>query len=508
MLGSWEGSDAFHPATDFLCKHLVYNFKRAKRSDCDDCIRLLNLLREVFNCFPRKMVQELCENILRLLSLQVELLSHCALGAVERLCTGNEDACHKRSVRLDASNSAGASVPTVTFPVKMNAQLIGALFEHAPAASHAAATVQWIRTCVEAHVLLARRDGLLGIRNLERLLRALLDLTLSESHDVVGSAVKALHVATTEILPCSPRDMAYDAATKQPDDNPVVRCVRVVASSLKYRHKQQWGAMLDLVRDVVETMGDLAAFLGRTLIISACELRATDAFAQREQVDRLMACAIKTMGVRAFLDIVPLGLDDALRAPTGFHLPAAWLLALVRDNICVGDDLAYYAEHLVPLAQKYTLEVERLRALDARARDAATAERFKAVEVVCGQLWAMLPMFMRAHAGTDLTAGLGKIAKILGMALASYAFLRPTVCNALAVCISSHLLLRQTVSDAADARIVDNNLKCIASFAKNFLPILFNMLKDTPASQRAYIKVTINRYSEKSLNGDDDANCT
>ena len=84
----------------------------------------------------------------------------------------------------------------------------------------------------------------------------------------------------------------------------------------------------------------------------------------------------------------------------------------------------------------------------------------KIYETLYKQVWDLLPAF--CNNATDIAASFKALARTLGTALSDNATVRPIACQSLVMLIQS-------------STKVDADRQAVASFAKNFLPILFNI---------------------------------
>lgn len=157
------------------------------------------------------------------------------------------------------------------------------------------------------------------------------------------------------------------------------------------------------------------------------------------------------MGARAFLDVLPLDIEPQLAQPKE-RFERVWLLPVLKEHLR-GGELAYFAEHLLPLAAQTLALSEQLAAngLELLA---------KTYHTLYLQIWALLPAFMRSP--TDVSTGFRQVARVLGTALETRPELQGVVCSSL------QMLIRAVQDDEAGCAAV-------AQYAKNFLPLFFNL---------------------------------
>lgn len=160
--------------------------------------------------------------------------------------------------------------------------------------------------------------------------------------------------------------------------------------------------------------------------------------------------AIQKMGPRLVLEAVPLQLDKELSGACNF--PRSWLLPVLKDNV-KDTELKYFFDVMLPLSAN-------LRTKAISLREAGKLLESKVYDTLQLQIWDLLPGFCTRP--TDLCQSFKSVARILGVALTERPDLRLTVCQALRL-----LVLKS--SDNAE------NSKELSSYAKNYLPILFNL---------------------------------
>ena len=178
---------------------------------------------------------------------------------------------------------------------------------------------------------------------------------------------------------------------------------------------------------------------------------------------------VKLVGGPQLLSVYPLTVEqgDVVSIPNG------WLLPILRDHITHAE-LKYFVTHLVPVtstlrAREETLKKEKGRELDWR---------------VCFnleyQIWALLPSFCKHPTG--VTESFKMMAKTLGGLISCRPEIRELLCTALVTLINT---------------VEESEKEELAKFAKNFLPILFNLFLAEPKDDdppRKPVKDAIEAY--------------
>jgi hypothetical protein len=96
--------------------------------------------------------------------------------------------------------------------------------------------------------------------------------------------------------------------------------------------------------------------------------------------DSCLGAAIRSLGPRNFLELLPLNLDQ----PENSEQRREWLLASLRQHMSKGD-IAYFASHIVP---------EMKRARELMHEQGATPSQGTGPGALYRKLWALLPAFL------------------------------------------------------------------------------------------------------------------
>ncbi|XP_073858467.1 RRP12-like protein isoform X5 [Macaca fascicularis] len=206
---------------------------------------------------------------------------------------------------------------------------------------------------------------------------------------------------------------------------------------------------------------------------SLCDLRLSPHFPHTAALDQAVGAAVTSMGPEVVLQAVPLEIDGSEET---LDFPRSWLLPVIRDHV-QETRLGFFTTYFLPLAN--TL---KSKAMDL-AQAGSTVES-KIYDTLQWQIWTLLPGFCTRP--TDVATSFKGLARTLGTAISERPDLRVTVCQALRTLI--------TKGCQAEADRVE-----VSRFAKNFLPILFNLYGqpvaagDTPAPRRAVLE-TIRTY--------------
>lgn len=172
--------------------------------------------------------------------------------------------------------------------------------------------------------------------------------------------------------------------------------------------------------------------------------------ALRLQIEHTLISAIKALGPELVLKAIPL--KDSTG---GVCLERSWLLPLMREG-ANGASLQFFKENVVPLALSSQQSWHKF----AAEKDTAKAHIY---ELLCCQLWGLFPGFCRRPRDPEYFR---KLASTLGNALEHNPEFRAPIYDGLIE------LLDESQSAECHA--------AIGSYARNFLPCLFNIYTQKP----------------------------
>ena len=272
-----------------------------------------------------------------------------------------------------------------------------------------------------------------------------------------------------------------------------------VAVLLQPRFKRNWHCSLAIVQSLINRLGPrctpvmdgavsaLIDLYPRLSTIKGASPRTPD------ELELAIGAAIVKMGPGRFLELAPL-LGDAASEEVQIAHPSnrLWLLPLLKKFVR-GAPLAYFIRSLLPLADEL-----QSAAIAADGNDLPVEA--KNLMHVNSQVWALLPSFCLEC--TDLPEAFAHIARRIGACIESEPDLRNVVCTALLNAIRS----MQKASDAdhsmgdedslVSPELAARSTATLTSFAKNFLPILFNAASTATVTERPLLLEVISEYAQ------------
>ncbi|NWI52355.1 RRP12 protein, partial [Calyptomena viridis] len=449
-----DAAPEHHPAAPSTAKFCVQEIEKAGGTkEATTTLHVLALLRDVLPCFPAAVVKTCCETLLRVMTLSHVLVTACAMQAFHSLF------------------SAQASVACL--PAELNAQIITALYDYVPSTSDLQPLLTWLSTMERAHINLGRLQKDLCWAHLPRLFSAAMNCFLSPHSQVVSAAAQTLETLLTECIAPHMEDLGTVSASAPAPAAYLCKMFRSVEEGLTYRFHAVWDKVLRVLQVFFETCGKQCHPIMRKCLQSLCDLRLSPHFPYTAEVDQAVGAAVSTMGPEVLLEAVPLDIDGKEET---LDFPRSWLLPVLRDYV-QGTRLGFFTSYFLPLAA--TL---KNRALEFT--QAGKSVEAKLYDTLQWQIWTLLPGFCIRP--TDVLGAFKGLARTLGMAISERPDLRPTVCQALRT-----LIHKGCETDVERAEV--------GRFAKNFLPILFNVYSQSEedggsSGQRRSVLDTVRAY--------------
>lgn len=449
-----DAAPEHHPAAPSTAKFCVQEIEKAGGAkEATTTLHVLALLRDVLPCFPAAVVKTCCETLLRVMTLSHVLVTACAMQAFHSLFS--------------------AQTSVACLPAELNAQIITALYDYVPSTSDLQPLLTWLSTMERAHINLGRLQKDLCWAHLPRLFSTTMNCFLSPHSQVVSAAAQTLETLLTVCIAPHMEDMGTVSASAPAPAAYLCKMFRSVEEGLTYRFHAAWDKVLRVLEIFFETCGKQCHPIMRKCLQSLCDLRLSPHFPYMAEVDQAVGAAVSTMGPEVLLETVPLEINGKEET---LDFPRSWLLPVLRDNV-QGARLGFFTSYFLPLAA--TL---KNRALEFT--QAGKSVEAKIYDTLQWQVWTLLPGFCTRP--TDVLGAFKGLARTLGMAISERPDLRPTVCQALRT-----LIHKGCETDAERAEV--------GRFAKNFLPILFNVYSQPEenggtSAQRRSVLDTVRAY--------------
>uniref|UniRef100_A0A452R2D9 Ribosomal RNA processing 12 homolog n=1 Tax=Ursus americanus TaxID=9643 RepID=A0A452R2D9_URSAM len=440
-----EKAPAHHPAAVSTAKFCIQEIEKAGGSkEATTTLHMLTLLKDVLPCFPEGLVKSCSETLLRVMTLSHVLVTACAMQAFHSL--------------FHAKPSLG------TLSAELNAQIITALYDYVPSENDLQPLLAWLKVMEKAHINLVRLQRDLGLGHLPRFFGTATTCLLSPHSQVVTAATQNS---------CGLFFIGFVTSSASGPAQYVSKMFRAVEEGLTYKFHAAWSCVLQLLCVFFQACGKQAHPVMKKCLQSLCDLRLSPHFPHTAALDQAVGAAVASMGPEVVLEAVPLEIDGS---EENLDFPRSWLLPVIRDHVRE-TRLGFFTTYFLPLATT----------LKSKAMDLAQAGRTvesKIYDTLQWQIWTLLPGFCTKP--KDVAASFKGLARTLGTAISERPDLRVTVCQA----------LRTLITKGCEA---ETDRVEVSRFAKNFLPILFNLYGqpvaagDTPAPRRAVLE-TVKTY--------------
>ncbi|KMQ96335.1 rrp12-like protein [Lasius niger] len=432
-----ERSPTHHPAAGQIATHCIAQLNAACESGSSlgvtTILHTLTLLKDVMHQLSKSHVKTICERLLSIMTLKNVLITSCCLQTLHGLFVSRPS--------------------EATLPLQRNADIIKALYDYQPPATDAQPTLAWLAVMQEAHCNLVYTSlnttvnvGSTMLDNVvPRMLNKCTELWLSGKTEVIVGAsntVKTLlQECVTPLCESVERVNRYSSTLSQ--------IISIMHKALSYQYLEAWHHIFHLVallfqitgKSKLQGLGDIVRSLG--------ELRDSYNFAYSSDVEYAVGAAIRAMGPQVVLSILPLRLDDGT-----INLKRGWLIPLLKDCV-TGGTISFFKDVLLPIA--LTCEEKSKTGIEG-----------KTYEFLIPQIWSILPSI--CNDASDVKDNFKSIARLLGMMISDRKNLKLPIMAA----------LRKLIGKATRDECVDDVAELVR-FAKNYLPILFNLYTTRPS---------------------------
>ncbi|KAK3582767.1 hypothetical protein CHS0354_015294 [Potamilus streckersoni] len=430
-----------HPAASITAKYCIHIIEQSGGiGEASDTLHILSLLKDVLSVFPRNTMKSCCETVLKLMTLSNVMVTAGCMQALNGLFVA----------KPKASN----------LPAELNAQIITALYDYQPSENDVQPMQAWLTVMESAHVNLIRLDGKLAVSHLPRMISSAMTCLLSERTDVSEKGAKTIKALLQQCLAPAAEYLTklVLSAPERGSITPVHKIIRAAESGLSYQFHASWGLVLQIFSTLYEVFGRQCPLLFTTSLKSIADLRDSVKFPYKAELDHAVGVAVKKMGPRHVLEALPLqitGEGDDL------DFPRSWLLPVLHDNI-METELDFFISYFLPLAAR----LRQITVQYSREENIVAAKTYETLQL---QIWSLLPGFCTRP--TDLAKSFKGIAKVLGTAINERPDLRMDVMASLRKLVTQSLENDETKME-------------LARFAKNFLPIFFNLYTTDPEKEK------------------------
>eukprot|EP00250_Pteridium_aquilinum_P028638 c37528_g1_i1 orf=673-4578(-) len=474
--------------------------KTSGRAGSSEALQILHLLNALKLFLPRlsgKSMGKIFAIFNKLLELRQHFLSRQILNTLQPLCTDST-----------AEIPAGALCDLLE-------RLAGMILEEKKAGDESMVAARVLAKGMERlHVLDPRSCAL----KLPLVFQSLAGMLAFEQEEAVFAAADCLKSLIQNCIDNAIIEQGKSALQSRGNSlnlvpTAVERICVTASSLLGYQFSTAWDVCLQVVASLFDKLGGASYILMADSVQALADLEglSDENLTCRRQLHRTVGAAVAAMGPENFLTLLPFNLDDG-----DLSNARVWLLPVLRQNI-VGAQLRFFTEKMLPLIQRLQDELKKLS-----AEGKMTAA--KKTEAHVQALWALFPAF--CNFPSDTAQSFGRVAKHVGGVLSEDPELRGVICYGLQMLIKQNRAAlgelvtfnvsaedsvgMYSVNKAAEEkakalyteRFARANISAIASFSKNFLPLLFNVFIAAPSEKRGMLQATIGELasiSEKKI---------
>ncbi|GBP39109.1 RRP12-like protein [Eumeta japonica] len=448
-----------HPASNRVAEFCMSQINaEALLSGHRSVLHVMTLLRDVLPVFSKENIKTVCESILSLMTHNNIYIKTCCLHVLHSLF----------SAPIDMTNLSS----------QLASQLTRALMAARPPANDSGQILAWTAVMQQGYGCLSRLDLNMCMPNLPAFVQVCVsELWLSDAADVTSSSTNALKAILLDcVKPAIDSDDGFPKYKSY-----IENILKTIGTGLDNPFNQAIKHVILTIAVCFEIGTDKVAYILGPLLKKLNERRESHNFENDKEVEYATGCAIKSLGPEFVLKCIPLR-----DGPDRINLDRSWLLPVMKEKI-QNSNLKFFATDILEMAtfcRKKSREANQ-------SQDNVSSHTH---ELLCNQLWALLPSF--CNNPKDIKDNFKAVAKVLGNVLKDNPEFRLSVMQA----------LRKLIVCSME-RAQDDDIKELARFAKNYLPILLNIYMSpakgsTATGQRLAALETIQVYltiSDQSL---------
>ncbi|VVC28769.1 Hypothetical protein CINCED_3A003974 [Cinara cedri] len=419
-----SNKDFMHPMAGYTASYCTKVLTSSTTSNTTTILHILTLLKELMPVFPKKELKPLCEEILKLMTLNHPLLLSCGFQVFHGLF---------------ASYPSSEFILTST----LNAKLLIALFDYRPTSIDTQPTLAWLTVQKEAYICLSKSDLSLCISHLKKVFKICIELWITGNPECIKASGSTLRILIEDCIGQA-TDLTYHPC--------ISGLFNLVTQCLSYKYKNACPQVLHTLSTFFKVYGNCAPNIFLECVKSLGQLRDSNEITFVNELEMTIGAAIKYIGPEYIISdqIIPLKVDDV------GEFKRSWLLPVLKNSIS-NSTLKCFINQFLPLALKCREMYEKALI----SNDKISGISYDLLE---SQIWSLLVSFCSNP--SDISTSFQNIAKTMGVILSSRKELRDTIL----------LSLRKLIdSTSKNDEPLSNDKKQLAHFAKNFLPICFNV---------------------------------
>jgi len=425
-----------HPGAKTVAKAVKEHLDTANGNK-DTITRLLCLLEGILHRMPDTTLASLLEYLLQLGSS----------GDTTVRCSAYQ--CIQRTLEKPPSVDS--------LPINRNAELIIALrSQQIP--TDVSVFAYWLQALTEAHCCLSLKTPEKSVNLLPDTLE-LFGKAFQVPNADLGYAV---HLSLNRLMSDCIKDNSQASQ----------KCLDVLERSFNVQNTDVWKHIFSSMSTMIEHAGkaiDSNVFIKVLQTLAA--MREKDDCICPKDIDNVIASAIKHVGMAKVMGIIELGLNPtAPELPTDFT--RSWMLPLLIHNVR-NENISFFTSTVIPVLVSLHERLPKLTEMNAKL--------YHALEL---QIWEILPHLLESPA--DFPDSFPILAPMIGSALAQRLDLRIVLLKALRCAL----------------RFAERHgyTEVVKKYAKNYLPILFNIYTVSPAETMDIVKSqSVRNYDDRAV---------
>ncbi|CAG8736488.1 7292_t:CDS:1, partial [Racocetra persica] len=458
-----------HPMIGITTEYCQRILNEYSKTDRQSIHHILALLKSIAGKWPVQNLSQLCELLLNLQKLNDTLITIATYQVFDELFQYHRNGFEKFGLE-ELLKSHAELMPNI-----QDAQLLP----------------HWLTIVGKGFTTYSEIDSDRCAGILHNFFKAIFPVLEVNNSDIRVAATNCLvelitHGITDDIVQATFREGQLDSEKKQFLDEIIL----IVKNGFNFRYQTAWPCILKILESLFQRLQRSSQKLLGNFLNIVEELRMNSDPELKDAADKTLGAAIANMGPQAFLNILPLNLENP---DNNKNNGRAWLLPLLKDHI-INTELGYFIQELVPLS-------ERLAQKSLQFQNQGRMIEAKVYETLVQQLWALLPGF--CDLPLDLPqAFTSATAELFSNMIYQKPELRPTIALAIENLIKKNRAIMESDEDNSilmkkydlDKTLAEKNLQLLTKYAKNYLAVFFNVFSQTPTAYRAYILNVIKVY--------------
>ncbi|XP_058723958.1 uncharacterized protein LOC131595592 [Vicia villosa] len=471
------------------CIDLTLKLTASRTGDADECkdkgtskqehsevLHVLNIVNLVAPNLSSEVIPEVLSEVHRLFESQISALTRHVLKTVEAIF----ETSRVRNIDLEIENIVVSLASFVSLGDKNPLDTV--IF---------AANVLKL-----AMDLLYIGQSSLWFKNLPLVCQSMMGLltseanTASQASSILKDVLKHLHGSSILL---NTYETFHDDSSPSLEGDAIKSTCAVFESTLSATDGLPNELLLSVIHLLFLELGEFSFEFMRNIVLKLADLmiQDPDGKGNNEHLQKCIGSAVFAMGPEKFLTLVPLSLDE-----NNYTYSNIWLVPILKKHI-TGASLAYYMEHIIPLAKSFK----------KASRKVKKSEISEDLLVRAHELWGLLPSFCR-HT-TDTHQSFARLCDALYTFLKKDASMHEDVSTALQMLVNENKAalgpkkngpdcdtehdssLEIRTQRAYSKKVATRNIKALASHSNQLLHILSDLFISSLPETRISLKGAI-----------------